>query len=238
MAYRVYVNKTLMPIAPGQISLKINNRNDTVDLINGKEVNVLKSPGLSDVSFDVRLTAEELPYGDYPDGYKSIQTYLKVFEDLKVGKAHFPLVITRMKKVGTYVPTGINPRVSVDLKSTQAKGTGSVKQTTKQDIYQAMHGTSLVVSLEEYEITDDAEEGLDTIVSLSFKQWEPYGTQQAKVKLPATYTTKKGDTLIKIAKMYYGSSKYWTKIYTANKKKVKKKSKKSLKAGLKLKIPA
>jgi nucleoid-associated protein YgaU len=100
-----------------------------------------------------------------------------------------------------------------------------------------LHGTSMKVTLEDYEIVDDAEIGFDTTVALSFKQFVEYGTQKASL-LPATYTTKKGDTLAKIAVRYYGKSKNWAKIYNTNKSKLSKKQKKSLNKGIKLTIPA
>ncbi len=54
--------------------------------------------------------------------------------------------------------------------------------------------------------------------------------------MPKTYTTKKNDSLSKLAKRFYGDSSKYKEIYKANKKKIGSNPKK-LKAGLVLKIP-
>jgi nucleoid-associated protein YgaU len=51
-----------------------------------------------------------------------------------------------------------------------------------------------------------------------------------------TYTVQEKDTLVKIAKQFYGSEKAWTKIYEMNKKVLKNPH--SLKSGINLKLPA
>lgn len=62
-------------------------------------------------------------------------------------------------------------------------------------------------------------------------------TPQASLKTPfaATYTVKKGDSLSKIAKHFYGNPNKWRKIYEANKSNIKDPNK--LKVGLVLEIP-
>ena len=55
MAYYVYLNKLLLPVAPEKIQIKIKNNNKTMQLINFGEINTLKSAGLSEISFDVLL---------------------------------------------------------------------------------------------------------------------------------------------------------------------------------------
>lgn len=56
------------------------------------------------------------------------------------------------------------------------------------------------------------------------------------VVLPAQYTVQKDDTLQKISKKFYGSYSKWTKIYDANKDKIKDPN--FLKPGVILMIPA
>ena len=50
--YDFYLDKTLLPVSPSKLELKITNQNKTMNLINEHEVNVLKSPGLTEISFD------------------------------------------------------------------------------------------------------------------------------------------------------------------------------------------
>ena len=53
MAYYFYLGKTLLPVAPSKLSLKIGNQNKTYTLINEGEINVLKSATLTEIEFDV-----------------------------------------------------------------------------------------------------------------------------------------------------------------------------------------
>ena len=49
--YKFYFDKLLLPVAPPKLELKINNNNETVDLANNSQVNLLKDPGLTDITF-------------------------------------------------------------------------------------------------------------------------------------------------------------------------------------------
>lgn len=107
--------------------------------------------------------------------------------------------------------------------------------------------TNMAVSLESYNITENANEGFDLKISFKLKQYKYFGTktvntvtntQTGEIKItikdkvkreednsPApkqetTYTVKSGDTLSNIAKKIYGNGSLYTKIYDANKDKV------------------
>lgn len=104
--------------------------------------------------------------------------------------------------------------------------------------------TNMKVSLESYDIKEDAKEGFDVVVSVKLKQYRDYGTKTCKItgadtkpkvsvetkrpteKSPApstnqTYTVVKGDCLWNIAKKFYGNGSKYTVIYDANKSKIK-----------------
>ena len=105
--------------------------------------------------------------------------------------------------------------------------------------------TNMKVTLEEYTIKEDAGEGFDVIVTIKLKQYREYSTKTMKitikqykpiaVEVPArpattapkpattsrTYTVKRGDCLWNIAKKYYGKGNQYTKIYNANRDKIK-----------------
>ena len=90
-----------------------------------------------------------------------------------------------------------------------------------------LYDTNMRVSVEDYNIVEDATKGLDVAVDVNLKQWRPYGTKTATVEQPAesgqaatvtvekerdastapttkTYTVKAGDSLWAIAAKYYG----------------------------------
>ena len=82
----------------------------------------------------------------------------------------------------------------------------------------------------------------DIYYSLTLKEYRSISAKKRSVKKikATTHKVKKGDTLSKIAKKYYGNSgkTYRTKIYNANKKIIKNKTNLSKIKGKKLKIPA
>lgn len=106
--------------------------------------------------------------------------------------------------------------------------------------------TSLDVTLEEYTINEDANDGLDVKVSVTLKEYVEYGVTRIKVKKDdkgkpkagkkkdpvkkkpkaTSYTVKSGDTLWAIAKRHLGSGSKWRTIYNANKPVIEKTAKK------------
>lgn len=104
-----------------------------------------------------------------------------------------------------------------------------------------LYDTNLRVSLEDYNIVEDASKGSDVTVSLSLKQYKAFGTKTIKLVEPTvsvvekpretdnapkqdnkakTYTVKSGDCLWNIAKKYYGKGAEYTQIFNANKDKI------------------
>ena len=89
---------TLMPITPSKVTVKINNQNKTMTLINGEEINILKAAGLSDVSFELVLPQVSYPFSN--GGAQSAAYYLSLFERLKVSKTPFQFILNRQKPGG------------------------------------------------------------------------------------------------------------------------------------------
>ena len=127
--------------------------------------------------------------------------------------------------------------------------------------------SNLLMALEEFEITENADEGDDVLVSFRLKQYKEYGVKRLKVKnsnpnststskqsrngksgKSQSYTVKSGDCLWNISKKFYGNGSDWTIIYKANKSAIEADAKKHGKnsssnghwiyPGLKLTIPA
>lgn len=103
-----------------------------------------------------------------------------------------------------------------------------------------LYNTNLTVALEDYEITEDAEDlGFDTQVEVSLKQWHDYGTKRLEVDTNGTsattvtqeraaqnppkrsdYTVVSGDCLWNIAKRYLGDGSRYTEIWDLNRDKI------------------
>lgn len=107
----------------------------------------------------------------------------------------------------------------------------------------ALFDTNMNVSVEDYNIVEDAKNGLDVSVEVNFKQWRDYSTKTVTVEKPTetsappavtvttereastapaakTYTVKSGDTLWAIAAKYYGNGADYKKIFEANTDKI------------------
>lgn len=65
--YYMYINKVRFPVTPGKMTLKINNQNKTLTLINEGEVNLIKTPGLTDITIDELLlpSFQKYPFANY-----------------------------------------------------------------------------------------------------------------------------------------------------------------------------
>lgn len=189
MAYHFYLGKTMFPLPPGKLSTKIKNNNQTLELINQGEINILKTAGLTEISFETELPQVRYPFAEYPDGFHPAKYYLDLLEKLKTSRKPFQFLVTR---------TEPGDKLIFD--------------------------TNMSVSLEEYTITENADEGGGVTVSVKLKQYRPYHTQTMTVikaeekavaqeappqrpaakETPKTYTVKKGDCLWTICKKELG----------------------------------
>ena len=204
--YEFHMGSVLLPIAPEKFSLKVKNANKTMTLINEGEVNFLKEAGLTELEFDVLIPAVEYTFAKYDGGFKSPAYFTDHFEKLKTSKEPFQFTVVRN------MPDG-----------------------------KRLFDTNMTVSMESYTIKEEAKNGFDLTVSVKLKQYRPFGTKIIKVtsnntasvepvreqtnspapKQETTHTVQKGDTLWAIAKKFYGDGSKYTKIYEANKDKIK-----------------
>ena len=60
--YQVFLGEVPLPIAPSSITTTINNRNETVDLIDGSQINILKKAGLTEISFSFLIPSQNYPF--------------------------------------------------------------------------------------------------------------------------------------------------------------------------------
>lgn len=112
----------------------------------------------------------------------------------------------------------------------------------------ALFDTNMAVSVEDYSIVEDAKDGLDVSVDVSFKQWRSGDSKIAKVAQQSgdsggmgqihqtvtvrvvrdastaptakTHIVQTGDTLWALAAKYYGSGAQYARIFDANTDKI------------------
>ena len=197
MAYKMYLAGALMPITPSKVTVKINNQNKTMTLINGEEINILNDDA----------TINDLGGNG---GAQSASYYISLFERLKNSKEPFQWILNRQRPAGGMffytnltvgmenyelvddAGAGFDVKVKVSLKQYRAYGTKTVKLKPAPT---------------------PAEKPKATV------QPAPRPAPSAPKK--STYTVKSGDCLWNIAKKYLGDGSRYNEIYNLNKDKIK-----------------
>lgn len=184
MAYYFYMDDVLLPVTPGALQLKINNNNKTITLINEGEVNVLKSPGLTEISFDVLLPNFNYPFNNQDT--QAIDIYLEKLEKLKTSKKPFIFSVSRVKPNGDYM---YDTSMQVSLED----------YTIKEDADK--YGFDAMVSVELKQYKEYKTKTLTTKTNSKGEQVATVVKNRASSKETSkTYTVKQGDTLWTIAK--------------------------------------
>ena len=201
--YDFYFDKTLFPVAPSKLQIKISNQNKTINLINEGEINALKRPGLTEITFALLLPSVPYPFAKYRrDRFTPASKYIETINDFK----------TRTDKDGKLIPFQLI--ISRWLQNKE------------------LFSTNLTVSLQDYKINEDSKNGYDVNVDVTLKQYKYYATKIINFEADGTasideqrqgapkitsYTVGEGDHLWAIAAKVYGVGERYVEIYEANK---------------------
>lgn len=155
--YQVFLGTLQLPITPGKIKMKINNKNETVDLINEGEINILKSPGLTEINFEFMIPRQKYPFSNLTGsvagipllGGASTKAILDYIENLKINKTPVQFIVVR----------------TVGEMSVSSLFSGSLLNT------------NITVAVEDYSIDDDVDNGFDLMVDINLKQYKSYSTK-------------------------------------------------------------
>lgn len=210
MAYLFYLDKVLLPIAPSKIELNINNQNKTYTLINDGEINVLKKPLLTDITFDVIIPQVEYPFATYKNGFQRPSFYLEKLESLKTGKEPFQFIVTRTFPNGRMM---FDTNMKVSLEDYQIDEDSG-------------NGFDLMVEIKLKQYRDYGTKTANIKFSNTSKPKASVSKTRSTTSSPKPKNTAKthkvvsGDTLWAIAKRYYGNGSQYPKIFNANKDKI------------------
>lgn len=204
--YEFYLSGVRLPVTPSALTIKIANQNKTITLVNEGQVNILKTPGLSKISFSALLPNREYPFAVYPDGYRPAQYYMSLLEKLKRECQPFAFSVIRSDDAGEILMTQDTP-MQVSLESYELS----------EDA--ASYGVDVMAKIELLQFSAAKTK------TIEFKQSDS-GTKKATVTqkrdtstVPKakTYTVKSGDNLWDIARTQLGNGSRNTEIYNLNK---------------------
>lgn len=185
--YILYKNiKFVLPITPENLKISNDSNNEVMNLINLGDVNIIKSPPLTEYSFTARFPMRPYPYARMEH---SFQWYFDFFKTMKEEKGVFRFIVYR-KPSGSQTVSQSDPNGLIDYWDTNA-----------------------LVTLEEMEINESYDYGDDVLIDFKFKQYREYGIVSVKDTTPSReeteydlapqkYVIKKGDTLEKIAETF------------------------------------
>lgn len=191
MMYYLYIDNVMMPVTPGKVTTKIKNRNKTVELASGSELNILKSPGLAKVSFELLLPSVEYPFALYENGFKNPSYYLELLEKLKKGRKAFDFVIIRTISAETLLAHSAKLSSMSDgiAKQFDFNSDGKITAADARILLRnsgsltVLNDTNLRCGIEDYSIIEDAEKyGQDTAVSITLKQCPEYAPKTVVFK--------------------------------------------------------
>lgn len=204
MGYDLYMNGVLYPIPPSKVQLKIGNKNKTVTLINEGEVNVLKTPGLKDISFDLLLPNSRYPFASYPDGFQKAEYYVNLLQALKTDGTKFQFILSRKQGNSNLFNTNLTVTMEDISFTDEAKEGYDIKASVKLKEWRN-YGTKTL------KIMSPSKSG-EVAAVVGGERAESQNAPQTG----QNYTVQKGDSLWKIAKHFYGNGAEYTKIASAN----------------------
>lgn len=146
----VFIGAVLLPITPEKIEGGKPGKNQTVDLINDGEINIIRKRGLQTFTFDVILPSGQLyPFQNYRLNGREATAFRTYFDELQTRKLPFPFIHA------SYRGKGLGGAIDIEY-------------------------TNVLCTIEEQSIVQDASNGQDHIISLSLKEYREYGNENVK----------------------------------------------------------
>lgn len=187
-----------LPITPPELEIKIGSNNEKVSLINGGDINVLKSPTLTEIEFEARFPMRQFPYARR---HVDFQNYYDFFRDLKENKKMFRFIVTRLGEWDTNMLMALE---EMNIKESHDEGDDVIIEFSLRQAKE--YGVKILSS--------DKSSSTSTSKSNAPKR----DTTNKPASQDVAYTIKDTDTLYALAKKYYGDGEMWSVIYAYNKK--------------------
>ena len=200
MAYYFYLDKVLIPIPPKKLTLKVNNKNKTMDLLGIGEINIIKPAGLTDIDFEFSIPHKKLPFATYKDGFKNAKYFLDEIEKLKTNNKPFQFIVSRFTNSGE-VLFHTNLKVSLEDYSIleDAEDASDITVSIKLKQYKDYVSKKIVMVRPAQAVVQNP---------------RPPSTVKPKKK---THIVKRGESLWEICQKDLGNGSLYKKIYLLNK---------------------
>ena len=195
----------VFPVTPGEVTMKIGSKNETIDLINMGEVNIIRGPSLVDIEFEIRYPMRQYPYSR-GDG-NTFFTQWEKLKDAKENKKPIDFGINRPSKA-IVAHNGYKPGWNTQLKVT----------IEDMDIKESFdEGDDVLISFKlkqwkNYGVVKITKSENTTSSSTEERPSDTANTDETK-----SHEVVYGDTLWGLAQKYYGDGTKYTLIYDANK---------------------
>ena len=198
----VYFGKQLLPVAPESLELKIKNQNRTMTLADGMEINILKFPGLTDITFDLRLPIYKYHWANYGGAADQVK-FLNMFEEYKSKKAIFDFVVLRNRSDYT---THKNAVFTTSIKV-------SLEDYTIKESFDEGGDVIVSINLKQYRTYN---------ITVGYSSRKQKVSNDLQIYAASTYVTQRGDTLDSIVTRFYEIDnavrvRALTSVYNANK---------------------
>lgn len=195
----------IFPITPGELTIKVGSNNKVVTLIDGGDINILKSPSLVEVEFEARFPMRKYPYSREVSNF---QTYHDKFKELKEKRKSFRFIVVR---------NGLTGGKGWETNLLMALEDYTLKESADE-------GDDVLIT---FKLKQFKEYGVKIITTTATTSTSPTTRpNDGKDDSSAYYIVKKGDCLWNIAKKFYGNGAKWTIIYNANKSAIEEDAKK------------
>ena len=205
MAYSVYLKykgkKYRLPVNPEEIKKTQELDVEKYQVLGNGQVSVPSYLALCEYSFECELPHEEVHYME-AGGLSDPDTYINMITNAQTNKEPLQLIYSN----------GETDDESVSVLVTSCSITE--KAGEEGDKY-------LSLSFLEYRAPSKKYKAVQTATATVAQPETPAPTNPAVEETGKTYTVVKGDSLWKIAKQFYGNGAQYTKIFEANRDKIK-----------------